>query len=82
MTNDFELRRLREKVEMLTGERGGRDGAALRAGDVRRQLARITVPDLTARDAAGVVTVDQYNAVVNDLRAMRAALLAIRQALG
>jgi hypothetical protein len=72
---DAELLRLREKVEVLTGERGDGTKRALRAG----KIATLTVPEPAARAIAIAPTAADYNLLVADIAKLRAMIDVIRR---
>lgn len=61
-----------ERLLVLLGERGSKDGAAVRRGDV-------AIPALNAvkLEPGASVTVAQYNQLVDDLATLRAAFSAL-----
>lgn len=80
--NDLELQRMREKVELLTGERGNKAGAALRASAIRSQALTVLVPDPRAKrigDEQETVTPQQFNDLLDDMAALRRAMDAMRK---
>ena len=72
---DGEIMRLREKVEVLTGERGDGTGRALRAG----RIATLDVPGPTAAKITDPPTAADYNKLVADVAMLRAMIDAIRR---
>lgn len=80
--SDMEMQRLREKVELLTGERGNKAGAALRASAIRTQVLTVLVPDPRAKrigDEQETVTAQQFNDLLDDMAALRRAIDAMRK---
>lgn len=63
----------REKLETLDGSRNARSAgrAAVRRSDL---ASLVSLPAATAMEASGAVTVDQFNALLADYTALRAAL--------
>lgn len=72
---DAEIMRMREKVEILAGERGDRAKRALRAGAISGQ----DVPGPTAAKIAAPPTAADYNKLVDDVAMLRAMIDAIRR---
>lgn len=68
----------REKLETLDGSRGAKNKAS--AAVRRRDLAALLdMPKATAVAASGSVTVDDFNALLADHAALRAALTRIAE---
>lgn len=78
---ESEMARLREKVEVLNGERGDRSRRALRASEMRAAMQAIIVPAPLASPVSGTPTEAEHNLLVTDLAALRAVVVAIRKAL-
>lgn len=72
---DADLVKLREKVEVLTGERGDGTKRALRAG----KIATLAVPSPTAVPIAASPTAADYNKLVADIATLRAMVDTIRR---
>lgn len=62
---------LKEKLEILAGERGASARFALRRGDLAR------LPALASREVSGAPTADDFNALRKDLEMIRQALVAL-----
>lgn len=72
---DRDFRRIKDSVELLTGERGG-DGkpkAALLRGDLTVFSKRV----ITSAQATAAPTQEQFNALQADMAALYAAVLAL-----
>jgi hypothetical protein len=97
-STDTDYRQLKEKVEILTGERGGKNDAAMRRKDfdliVRRldatergltdtekALAAVVVPGITIGAIAAPPDAATFNALVDQVKALREAVEEIRRAL-
>lgn len=73
---DFAL--LKEKVEVLTAERGRADDAAVRRG----QLGRLQqLPQLTSRKVSSAPSASDFNALVADVHGIHQQLAAIADLL-
>ena len=80
-TDDRLFQTIREKVETLTGERANGARRALRVSDLDT-LAKIKVPELTARYASGATpTKAEHDALVDDVKALRLALQQVVSAI-
>lgn len=74
---DFAL--IKEKVEVLTAERGKPDDAAVRRG----QLGRLRqIPELASTRVSAAPTSAEFNALVDDVHAIHRQLSAIAELLG
>jgi hypothetical protein len=69
--NQREFVILKEKLEILAGERGAPVRFALRRGDLAR------LPELVSREVSGTPTADDFNALRKDLEMIRQALVAL-----
>lgn len=75
-----EFANLREKLQVLLGERGkSKDGVAVRHGDL---AALRGIPKLESRPLTGPPTADDYNALQRDVERIIQRLDRIDQALG
>jgi len=77
---DYEYERLRETVEILSGQRGRNSGkAAICLEDIASILL---LPDkLQSKSIQGVITTAQYNALVNDVATIHQLLREIAAGL-
>lgn len=70
--------RLKEKLEVLTGERGGAERQALRRAELARLLE---LPDVTSATVSASPSAAEHNALVADVHALSRALRAIAEGL-
>lgn len=78
--NERLLSILREKVELLTGERADGNRRAARYEDVKGllELRTLVVPNLTSANAAGATpTKAEFDKAVADLAALRTLIVKI-----
>ena len=76
---ESELLRIKEKVEVLNGER---KGAAARAALRRSDLTKVAAPGAgRAQAASASVTAAQYNALLEDVEELRQAFTALLRAI-
>lgn len=78
--NLSDLSRLREVVETLNGDRGGVESSAARIGLIS-QLLSVIPAQPSSRKASVEPTLDEYNALVDDIHRIYAGMAALRFAL-
>lgn len=77
--NERLLSIMREKLELLTGERAGGERRAAQYGDVKGllELRSFTVDGLTSSKISATPTAAEYNALVDDVKMLRAIIVKI-----
>lgn len=74
---DFD--QIKEKVETLTGTRGAKGNSAV----LRQDLSRLTeIGELSSKKVAAAPTMDDFNALVDDVHSIHRQLAAISRAIG
>lgn len=69
--------RTKEKVEILAGERGDRREAAARMKHLQALVSSVPA-DTSATPVTSAPTMEQYNALLDDVRHLHAAFNALR----
>ena len=72
-----DMGKLREQIEVLSGDRGDGDKAAMRAGAMR-ELLRLIPSEPKSRAGNSAPGVDDFSKLVEDVHAIYGALTAVR----